>query len=64
MNDQNKLKELQMVDTPDGRGVARVFHTGLRSQDEEALLPIRLPPYGWRTVLVRRSDFGGVPMPL
>ena len=44
-----------------GRGETRVFRTCLRPQDGEAVLPIRLPPYGRRTILLRRSDFGGVP---
>lgn len=46
---------------PDGRGATRVFHPGLRPQDEEAVLSIRLPTHGRRTVLLRRSDVGGVP---
>lgn len=46
---------------PDGRGATRVFHPCLRPQDEEAVLLIRLPTHGRRTVLLRRSDFGGVP---
>lgn len=42
---------------PDGRGMTRVFHTCLRPQDEEEILPIRLPTHGRRTVLLPLKEW-------